>query len=80
MKKSVKLSYKLQRELNSLPADIERLEQQVETLEATTGDPAFYQQPADTVTARLKELDDAQQALEAVMERWMELEAMTEGQ
>jgi ATP-binding cassette subfamily F protein uup len=79
-KKSVKLSYKLQRELNSLPADIERLEQQVETLEATTGDPAFYQQPADTVTARLKELDDAQQALEAVMERWMELEAMTEGQ
>lgn len=80
VKKSVKLSYKLQRELDSLPADIERLEQQVETLEQTTGDPAFYQQPADTVTARLKELDDAQQALEAVMERWMELEAMTEAQ
>ncbi len=80
VKKSVKLSYKLQRELDSLPADIERLEQQVEALEQTTGDPAFYQQPADTVEAKLKELSDAQQALDAVMERWMELEAMTEGE
>jgi len=78
-KKSAKLSYKLQRELDSLPADIERLEQQVETLEKTTGDPAFYQQPADMVTAKLKELSDAQEALDAVMERWMELEAMTDG-
>ncbi|MDN6180762.1 MAG: ATP-binding cassette domain-containing protein [Halomonas subglaciescola] len=78
-KKSVKLSYKLQRELDSLPAAIERREQAVETLEETTGDPAFYQQPADRVATKLKELSDAQDALEAVMERWMELEAMTDG-
>jgi len=31
------------------------------------------------VTAKLKELSDAQEALDAVMERWMELEAMTDG-
>ncbi|GAB2724057.1 ATP-binding cassette domain-containing protein [Halomonas garicola] len=79
-KKGVKLSYKLKRELDGLPAEIERLEAKVETLEQGVADPAFYQQPADEVEARLKELSDTQQALDAVMERWMELEAMAEGE
>ncbi|GAA3906824.1 ATP-binding cassette domain-containing protein [Halomonas cibimaris] len=77
-KKAVKLSYKIQRELDGLPAEIERLEGQVEALEQSVGDPAFYQRPAGEVEQKLKELGDAQEALEAVMERWMELEAMTE--
>ncbi|WNK19206.1 ATP-binding cassette domain-containing protein [Halomonas piscis] len=79
-KKNVKLSYKLKRELDGLPAEIERLEAQVETLEQNVADPAFYQQPTEEVEARLKELSDTQQALDAMMERWMELEAMAEGE
>ncbi|HCR98076.1 MULTISPECIES: ATP-binding cassette domain-containing protein [Halomonas] len=79
-KKNVKLSYKFQRELDALPADIERLEASVEALEQVVGDPAFYQQEASAVTAKLQELEHAQQALEAAMERWMELEAMANGE
>ncbi|MGO2264111.1 ATP-binding cassette domain-containing protein [Halomonas sp.] len=79
-KKTVKLSYKFQRELDALPADIERLEASVEALEQVVGDPAFYQQEASAVTAKLQALEHAQQALEAAMERWMELEAMANGE
>ncbi|SJN15026.1 COG0488: ATPase components of ABC transporters with duplicated ATPase domains [Halomonas citrativorans] len=79
-KKTVKLSYKFQRELDALPADIERLEASVEALEQVVGEPAFYQQEASAVTAKLQALEHAQQALEAAMERWMELEAMANGE
>ena len=79
-KKSVKLSYNLQRELDSLPAEIERLEGEVEALESEIGDPAFYQQDADAVTAKLQTLEKVQEALDVAMERWMELEAMTAGE
>lgn len=79
-KKSVKLSYNLQRELNALPAEIERLENEVEALESEIGDPAFYQQDADTITERLQAMEKLQQALEVAMERWMELEAMAAGE
>ena len=79
-KKTVKLSYKLQRELDALPADIERLESDVEALEKEIGDPAFYQQEATAVTAKLQSLEKAQQALDSAMERWMELEAMANGE
>ncbi|WP_089715157.1 ATP-binding cassette domain-containing protein [Halomonas daqiaonensis] len=76
----VKLSYKLQRELDGLPAEIERLEEQIAAYEAQVGDPAFYQQDADTVSATLQSLNDTQAELEAAMERWMELEAMAAGE
>lgn len=79
VRKSVKLSYKLQRELDALPADIERLEGEIEGLEQEVGDPAFYQQEASTVTAKLHTLERVQQSLETAMERWMELEAMANG-
>jgi ATP-binding cassette subfamily F protein uup len=79
-KKVVKLSYKLQRELDSLPAAIERLEAAVAEFETQAGDPAFYQQDADTVTATLQALNDRQAELETAMERWMKLEAMAAGE
>ncbi len=41
-----KLSYKLQRELDALPTEIEQLEARVGTLRTTVSDPAFYQRPA----------------------------------
>lgn len=70
----------MQRELDGLPAEIERLESDVEALEKEAGDPAFYQQESTVVTARLQALEQAQEALEAAMERWMALEAMANGE
>ncbi|SFT75225.1 ATP-binding cassette domain-containing protein [Halomonas saccharevitans] len=78
--KRVKLSYKLQRELDGLPAEIERLETDVAAFEEQVGAPSFYQQEAETVAATLQSLHDTQAALDAAMERWMELEAMAAGE
>ncbi|MDX5378633.1 MAG: ATP-binding cassette domain-containing protein [Halomonas sp.] len=79
-KKPAKLSYKLQRELDALPAEIERLEAEVAKYEAKVGDPAFYQQEAGTVAEVLQAMSDKQAELDAAMERWMELEAMAAGE
>ena len=66
--------------MDALPAEIERLESDIEALEQEVGDPAFYQQEATVVTAKLQALEKVQQALDAAMERWMELEAMANGE
>ncbi|MBD3896312.1 ATP-binding cassette domain-containing protein [Halomonas sp. ML-15] len=78
--KPVKLSYKLQRELDALPGEIERLENDVAAFEAKVGDPAFYQGDADEVTTTLEALAAKQGELDAAMERWMELEALAAGE
>jgi ATP-binding cassette subfamily F protein uup len=70
-----KLSYKEQRELESLPTDIDRLEQKIAEAESEIADPAFYQQTHDVVQAKTQALADLQAELEAKMERWLELEA-----
>ncbi|PXX99734.1 ATP-binding cassette domain-containing protein [Halomonas sp. LBP4] len=80
VRKPAKLSYKLQRELDGLPAEIERLEAEVAVFEARVGEPSFYQQDAERVTATLQALSDRQAELDAAMERWMELEAMAAGE
>ena len=65
----------------SLPrAEIERLEADVAAFEEQVGAPSFYQQEAETVAATLQSLNDTQAALDAAMERWMELEAMAAGE
>ncbi|SDM21439.1 ATP-binding cassette, subfamily F, uup [Modicisalibacter muralis] len=79
-KKPVKLSYKLQRELDGLPAAIEVLERSVAEFEARVGDPGFYQQDSDKVTRTLEAMSNKQAELDAAMERWMELEAMAAGE
>ncbi|WP_300273151.1 ATP-binding cassette domain-containing protein [Halomonas sp.] len=79
-RKPGKLSYKLQRELDALPAEIERLEAEVAAFEARVGDPGFYQQEATRVTATLEAMAARQAELDAAMERWMELEAQASGE
>lgn len=75
-KKTTKLSYKLQRELDQLPALLEQAEAALAALQEETSAPTFYQQAHDVVTAKLDELAVKEQAVEALMERWVELESM----
>ncbi|OLO06501.1 ABC transporter ATP-binding protein [Salinicola sp. MH3R3-1] len=79
-KRRQKLSYKLQRELDTLPATIESLESQIATYESQMGAPDFYQQDSETVAAAIDALSETQAKLDRAMERWMELEAMAEGE
>ncbi len=72
-----KLSYKLQRELDLLPEQIAAAEAKRDVLAAQTADANFYSGDAAQVQAVLAQLADAEAALEALEERWLELEEMT---
>jgi ABC transport system ATP-binding/permease protein len=72
--KKGKLSYKLQRELDGLPAVIEKLEQRQQALEATMAEDGFYQQDHATVQKTLDELATVQAEMEKTFERWSLLE------
>ncbi|KEQ15043.1 ATP-binding cassette ATPase Uup [Endozoicomonas numazuensis] len=74
--KKKKLSYKLQRELDALPGELEKLEEELVKLEANIADPAFYQGEQEVVQATLARLDAVNQDIEVKMERWEELENM----
>ena len=69
-----KLSYKLQRELDGLPATINRLESAIAALHSEIAAPGFYTQAHDLVRPRLEALADAEEQLDAAMARWLELE------
>lgn len=71
-----KLSYKLQRELDSLPEQISALEARVESLQEEVSKPDFYAQDREHVDSKTSELTELQAQLEAAIERWMELEEM----
>jgi ATP-binding cassette subfamily F protein uup len=70
----------LQRELDGLPADIERLETEIAAFEEAMGDPAFYQQDEKRVAATIEALNERQAELETAMDRWIALEAMASGE
>ncbi len=72
--KSVKLSYKDQRELEQLPQLLEELEIKITALQAEIADPAFFQQAHDITDAKLKALADTEAELETAFLRWEELE------
>ncbi len=69
-----KLTYKLQRELDALPDEIERLEGELGSLQAEVASPALYERPREEVEAKLARLSETQQRLDAAVERWAELE------
>ncbi|EEV89191.1 ABC transporter, ATP-binding protein [Cardiobacterium hominis ATCC 15826] len=73
-KKSGKLSYKYQRELEALPGQIEAKEAEIARLTDTVQQADFYQRPPAEQQAAFAELEAAQQTLEALLERWMQLE------
>ncbi len=69
-----KMSYKLKLELEQLPAKIDQLETELMQLTQVSQAAGFYQQPHEAVAAHLQRIAATQQALDQLMERWMELE------
>ncbi|MBD9500231.1 ATP-binding cassette domain-containing protein [Pseudomonas sp. BGr12] len=69
-----KLSYKLQRELEAIPGQIDALEAEMAALQAETAAPNFYQRPPSEAQAVLDRLGSLQGELDQLIERWAELE------
>ncbi|VAX10768.1 Bis-ABC ATPase Uup [hydrothermal vent metagenome] len=71
---SRKLSYKDQRELDSLPKKIEDLDAELEVLQNKIADPRFYQGDAKEISVTNARMIAVEGALSAAYERWEELE------
>lgn len=74
-----KLSYKLQRELELLPEQLEVLEDNLGKLQAQVADPAFFSQSHEQTQQVLDDMAQAEKALEEAFERWEYLEALKNG-
>jgi len=74
--RSRRLSFKEQREFDSLPATIESLETDKAELERMVADPAFYQRSQDEVRGALTRLQHLGTEIDAAYARWAELEAL----
>jgi len=72
---TAKLSYREQRELESLPARIEALETEQKALEAQLSDPASYQTGGDSVRAIRERFEAIEAKLLEALERWEALES-----
>ncbi len=75
----VKLSYKVQRELDLLPGQVEAIEADLEALQNEIGHADFFSKGQDHVNARLEQLASQETQLETTMDRWIEIEALQEG-
>lgn len=73
-KARAKLSYKLQRELDSLPEKIAQLEAQIASLSEQMAQPEFYQQSQQDIAKVGTQLKQLQDGLEESFARWEELE------
>ncbi len=79
-KKPKKLSYKDQRELESLPQEIESLEEKLAELQKDVNQPEFFKQTNDETSKTLAQLAEVEEALAAKYARWDELESTLEDQ
>ena len=71
----VKLSYKLARELEQLPARVEALEAEIEILSARMNDPEFFRGNPETISTVGNDLNRLQSELDQAYARWEALEA-----
>lgn len=76
VKSKKKLSYKLQRELDELPALLEALEQEVEELQTQVNSPEFFKASSSHTQEILNQLKQAESKLDTAFSRWEELEEM----
>jgi ABC transport system ATP-binding/permease protein len=77
-RRSAKLSYKDQRELDGLPARIDALAVKAGKLEAKLADPTLYKKDPADFAETTRALADCRAELSAAEERWLELEAERE--
>ena len=70
-----KLSYKEQRELESIPETIEKLEKQIAEFHETMASPDFYKKPGDEISQTQSKLEECNSELESIYQRWEELES-----
>lgn len=77
--KKVKLSYKDQRELEQLPAEIEKLEVEQAELSDKLADGSWFVSSADEATKASQRLAEIEEVLLEKLERWDELEQMSKG-
>lgn len=73
-KKAVKLSYKLQRELDAIPAQMAATEAEIERLTQKINDPEFYTRDNEEQSRTYAALELAQNDLEELVQRWIALE------
>ncbi|ESK55510.1 MAG: ATP-binding cassette domain-containing protein [Moraxellaceae bacterium] len=77
--KKVKLSYKDQRELEQLPAEMEKLEKEQAELSAKLADGSWFVSDANAATLASQRLAEIEEALLEKLERWDILENMSKG-
>ncbi|MCA9561286.1 MAG: ATP-binding cassette domain-containing protein, partial [Myxococcales bacterium] len=73
-----KLTFKQQRELEALPAQMGALQDEIAGLEALMGDPDAYARDPDGFQAGVQRLEAARGERAALEERWLELEMLRE--
>ncbi|MEO6223330.1 MAG: ATP-binding cassette domain-containing protein [Vicinamibacterales bacterium] len=73
-----KLSYKEQRELQALPAQLEALEERIASLEAEIAGSDFYRKGADAIHATLAQLEEQRTAVTVAYARWDALDSRAE--
>jgi ATP-binding cassette subfamily F protein uup len=71
-----KLTFKEQRERETLPDRIEALEAQQAELHKLMGEADFYRQPGDKIAATMERLETVKHNLEACYQRWQILESV----
>ena len=68
------MSFKEQRELASLPAEIEAIEREQQALGARISGADYHKQGAETIKADRKRADDIERLLAEKFERWSALD------
>jgi ATP-binding cassette subfamily F protein uup len=77
-KKSKKLSYKDQRELDNLPAEVESMTMRLAQMEAELSDPSLYAKDPTKFESLSKEIEATRDVLDEKEMRWLELEELAE--
>ncbi|MBF0186979.1 MAG: ATP-binding cassette domain-containing protein [Magnetococcales bacterium] len=72
-----RLGYMEKRELDALPAKIEKMEEQLEAIRETLSDPELYTTPGNRAAEEAARLESLEQELEEAYARWEALEAKT---
>ncbi len=76
--KTRKLTFKEQKELETLPKRIEELDAEQQQIIATMGDPAFYRESGNKVAETKARLATVEKELAGAYKRWNELETLVE--